>query len=65
MTSSLNDHTDIKGRFHYDSLDKINEGKFVSYANDRLVFYLDNNNSTTFTGYVRCLSFLTISANTI
>ena len=58
MTSPLNDHTDIKGHFHFDALDKISDGKYVSYSNNRLVFYLDDHVGTTFTGYVRCLSFI-------
>ena len=65
MTSPLNDHTDIKGHFHYNDLDKINNGKYVSYSNDRLFFYQNNITATGFTGYVRCLPFMTISANTI
>ena len=66
MTLPLNDHTDIKGHFHYGDLDnKINNGKYVSYSNDRLVLYQDDIIGTGFTGYVRCLPFMTISANTI
>ncbi len=30
--------TDIKGHFHYDNLKNINNGIYVSYTNDRLVF---------------------------
>ncbi|KAJ7224577.1 hypothetical protein GGX14DRAFT_651109 [Mycena pura] len=42
----------IKGRFHYDSLDDVSNGTHVSYTNDRLVFY-NNSDVTTkgFTGY--------------
>ena len=65
MTSPLNDHTDIKGHFYYDSLDKISDGKYVSYSNDRLVFYLDDRAGTTITGSVRCHFFMSISANTV
>jgi len=43
--------SDINGHFHYDSLDSISDGTYVSYSNDRLVFYKDDNTSTTFTGY--------------
>ena len=46
------DHTDIKGHFHYDDLKKVGDGVYVSYTNDRLVFYQDDNVSKTFTGYV-------------
>ena len=65
MTSLLNDHTDIKGHFHYDSLDKISDSKYVSYSNDRLVFYLDDRAGTTITGSVRCHFFMFISAKTV
>jgi len=43
--------SDIKGHFHYDSLDAISNGYYVSYTNDRLVFYQNDNTGTTFTGY--------------
>ena len=65
MTLPLNDHTDIKGHFHYGGLDKINNGKYVSYFNDRFVLYENDIIGTGFTGYVRCLPFMTISANKI
>lgn len=42
---------DIKGHFHYESLADVNKGAYVSYTNDRLVFYQDNNTGRTFTGY--------------
>ena len=64
MTWRLNDHTDIKGHFHYGSLDSLSSGTFVSYTNDRLVFYQDDKYGTTFTGYVRCVSIMIISAST-
>ena len=65
MTWPLNDHADISGHFHYDSLNTISSGTYVSYSNDRLVFYQNDNTGTTFTGYVRCISFMIISANLI
>ena len=65
MTWTLNDHTDISGHFHYDSLGNINSGTYVSYTNDRLVFYQDDNTGTSFTGYVCFVSFMIISANAI
>lgn len=52
------DHTDIKGHFHYESLADVSKGAYVSYTNDRLVFYQDNNTGRTFTGYVRSVSFM-------
>ena len=65
MTWPWNDHADISGNFHYDTLDKIKNGTYVSYTNDRLVFYEDDIRGASFTGYVRCVSFMIISANTI
>ena len=64
MTWPLNDHIGILGHFHYDSLDSLSSGTYVSYTNDRLVFYQDDTYGTTFTGYVRCVSIIIISANT-
>lgn len=52
------DHTDIKGHFHYESLDDVSNGTYVSYTNDRLVFYKNDYTGTTFTGYVRSVSFM-------
>ncbi|KAJ7224644.1 hypothetical protein GGX14DRAFT_651259 [Mycena pura] len=43
--------SDIKGQFHYDNLDDISKGVYVSYTNDRLVFYNDDVHSRGFTGY--------------
>ena len=65
MNNLTIEHTDIKGHFHFDTLDKVSDGKYVSYSNDRLVFYQDDYRGISFTGYVRCFSFMTISANTI
>jgi len=49
IVSSL---SDISGRFHYGSWDNISNGTYVSYTNDRLVFYHDDKyGSPTFTGY--------------
>ncbi|KAJ7204974.1 hypothetical protein GGX14DRAFT_569124 [Mycena pura] len=42
---------DIKGHFHYDNLDNVSNGTYVSYTNDRLVFYNNDNTGTAFTGY--------------
>ncbi|KAJ7203580.1 hypothetical protein GGX14DRAFT_398741 [Mycena pura] len=41
----------IKGHFHYDNLDNVSNGTFVSYSNDRLVFYNNDYTGTAFTGY--------------
>jgi len=43
--------SDIRGHFHYNDLDSLSKGKYVSYSNDRLVFYENDFNGTTFTGY--------------
>ncbi|KAJ7224581.1 hypothetical protein GGX14DRAFT_651113 [Mycena pura] len=41
----------IIGKFHYDSLDNVSKGHYVSYTNDRLVFYESELLSKDFTGY--------------
>ena len=56
------DHTGITGKFHYDSLDNVSKGHFVSYTNDRLVFYESEVLSKDFTGYVRSVSFMIVDA---
>ncbi|KDR74275.1 hypothetical protein GALMADRAFT_141343 [Galerina marginata CBS 339.88] len=43
--------SDIKGHFHYDSLTDISKGIYVSYSNDRLVFYQDDHTGHVFTGF--------------
>ena len=63
MTWPLNDHIGILGHFHYDSLNRLSSGTYVSYTNDRLVFY-NNENDRIFTGYVRCVSIMIIFPNT-
>ena len=70
MTWPWYGHADIAGLFHYDTLANIKNGTYVSYTNDRLVFYNDDTSSyetssITFTGYVRCISFMIISYNLI
>ena len=50
--------TDIKGHFHYDNLDNVSKGIYVSYSNDRIVFYQDDYTGHVFTGYVRFVSFM-------
>ena len=57
--------TDIKGHFHYDSLDKISDGTYVSYTNDRLVFYFNDSTGHTFTGYVRFVPFIIVFVDII
>ena len=68
MTWPWYGHADIAGLFHYDTLANIKNGTYVSYTNDRLVFYNDDRyetSSTIFTGYVHCISFMIISYNLI
>jgi len=41
----------VSGNFFFKDINKIKDGVFASYNEDRVVFYSDNNYGTDFTGY--------------
>jgi len=41
----------VNGNFFFKDINTINDGKFASYNDDRIVFYADNWAGTDFTGY--------------
>jgi hypothetical protein len=47
---------EVNGNFFFKDINTINDGKFASYNDDRIVFYADNWAGTDFTGYVRLSS---------
>jgi hypothetical protein len=47
---------EVSGNFFFKDINTINDGKYASYNDDRIVFYKDDYLGRDFTGYVRLSS---------